>query len=105
MDETAANTAPTGLPAISGTARVGETLTASPVGISDADGLTNATYAWQWIANDGTSDADIADATGATYTLTSAEAGRTIKVRVAYTDDGARRRRWSARRQRRWKRD
>ncbi len=88
VDETAANTAPTGLPAISGTARVGETLTASPVGISDADGLTNATYAWQWIANDGTSDADIADATGATYTLTSAEAGRTIKVRVAYTDDG-----------------
>ena len=48
------NTAPTGLPTISGTARVGETLTASRTGIADADGLANATFAWQWIANDGT---------------------------------------------------
>ena len=82
-----ANTAPTGLPTISGTARVGETLTASASGIADTDGLTNAAFAWQWIANDGTSDTDIAGATGSTYTLTSAEAGKTIKVRVSFTDD------------------
>ena len=82
------NTAPTGLPEISGTAHVGETLTASASGIADADGLTNGTYAWQWIANDGASDADIADATGTAYTLTAAEAGKTIKVRVTFTDDG-----------------
>ena len=82
------NTAPTGLPTISGTARVGETLPASSAGISDADGLANATYAWQWITNDGTSDADISGATGATYTLTASEAGKTIKVRVTFTDDG-----------------
>ena len=68
----AANSAPTGLPTISGTAHVGETLTASASGIADADGFANATFAWQWIANDGTSDADIAGATEATYTLTSA---------------------------------
>ena len=84
----AVNTVPTGLPVISGTAQVGETLTASSAGITDADGLTNATYAWQWMANDGTSDADIAGATGAEYALTSAEEGKTIKVRVTFTDDG-----------------
>ena len=88
-DPTAAvNTVPTGLPMISGTAQVGETLTASASGIADTDGLTNAAFAWQWIANDGTSDADIAGATGAEYTLTSAEEGKTIKVRVTFTDDG-----------------
>ena len=80
--------APTGLPAISGTPQVGGTLTASSSEISDADGLTNATFAWQWIANDGTSDAEIAGATASTYALTSAELGKTIKVRVRFTDDG-----------------
>ena len=83
-DAAPANAAPTGLPTISGTATVGETLTASEAGIADADGLTDATFAWQWIAN----DADIADATDATYTLTSTEEGKTIKVRVTFTDDG-----------------
>ena len=84
----ASNVAPAGLPAISGTARVGETLTASQTGIADDDGLTNATFAWQWIANDGTADADIAGATEATHVLTAAEAGKTVKVRVTFTDDG-----------------
>ena len=83
----AANAAPTGLPVISGTARVGETLTGSASGIADADGLANATFAWQWVSNDGTTDADIAGATQATYALTAAQAGATAKVRVTYTDD------------------
>ena len=83
-----ANTAPTGLPTISGTARVGETLTASASGIADTDGLLNATFSWQWVANDGTADADIAGATAATYTLTPAETGKTVKVRATFTDDG-----------------
>ena len=87
-DTGAGNATPTGLPTITGTARVGETLTASAVDITDADGLTNAVFAWQWIANDGTADAEIADATAAEYTLTSAEAGKTVKVRSAFTDDG-----------------
>ena len=47
------NNAPTGLPAISGTARVGETLTADTAGISDSDGLTNVSYGYQWIRRDG----------------------------------------------------
>ena len=83
-----ANSPPSGQPTISGTAEVGETLTASASGIADADGLTNAVFAWQWIANDGTSDADISGATDATYTLTAAEVGKTLKVRVTFTDDG-----------------
>ena len=86
--QTSANTAPTGLPTISGTARVGETLTASASGIEDADGLANVTFSWQWIANDGTADADIEGATAATYTLTPAETGKTVKVRATFTDDG-----------------
>ena len=82
------NTAPTGLPTIAGTARVGETLTASAAGIADDDGLTNAVFAWQWIVYDGTADADIAGATASSYTLTAAEAGKTVKVRASFTDDG-----------------
>ena len=87
-DDAASNAAPTGLPTIAGTARVGETLTASAADIADADGLTGATFAWQWIAHDGTADANIAGATSSTYTLTSAEAGKTVKVRAIFTDDG-----------------
>ena len=83
------NSAATGAPAISGTAQVGETLTADTSGIADDDGLNNVSYSYQWIANDGTADTDIQDATGPTYTLVSADEGKTIKVRVSFTDDGA----------------
>ena len=81
------NTAATGAPTISGTAQVGETLTADRSGISDADGLSNTTFSYQWIRNDGSGDADIAGATGATYTLVDADEGKTIKVRVAFVDN------------------
>ena len=57
----------TGAPAISGTAQVGQTLTVSTAGIADPDGLTNVSYAYQWLA-DG---ADISGATGSTYSLVS----------------------------------
>ena len=87
-DGAAENATPTDLPTIAGTAQVGETLTASAADIADADGLANATFAWQWIANDGTADADIAGMTWTSYTLTAAEVGKTVKVRVAFTDDG-----------------
>ena len=77
------NSPATGAPTISGTAQVGETLTASTSGIADADGLTNATFAYRWLAD----DAEISGATGSTYTLTASEQGKTIKVRVSFTDD------------------
>ena len=82
------NTAPTGLPTITGTARVGETLTASVADIADVDGLTTATFAYQWIANDGTDDTEIESAMDSTYTPAAANAGKAIKVRVTFTDDG-----------------
>ena len=81
------NTAATGSPTISGTVQVGQTLAASTTGITDPDGTTNASYSYQWIANDGTSDSDIADATASTYTLVAGDAGKMIKVRVTFTDD------------------
>ena len=78
------NTAPTGLPTIGGTVQVGETLTASTSDIEDQDGLDNATFSYQWLADDSA----ITDATGSAYTLVPADEGRTIKVRVSFTDNG-----------------
>ena len=80
--ETPQNSPATGAPTISGTARVGETLTGDTSGIADSDGLTNVSYSYQWIANDGNSDSGITDATGSSYTLVAADEGKTIKVRV-----------------------
>ena len=78
------NSPATGLPTITGTAKVGETLTAGDTGISDGDGLNNATFAYQWLA----ADAEINGATASTYTVVAADAGKAIKVRVSFTDDG-----------------
>ena len=83
------NSAATGLPTVSGTPQVGETLTVDTSGISDADGLTNVSFSYQWIRNDGDTDTNIAGGTGATYILGSDDEGqtKTIKVRVSFTDD------------------
>ena len=86
-EELVQNSPATGAPAIGGTAQVGETLTVDPSGIDDTDGLDNAAYSYRWIVNDGTTDTDISDATEASYTLQPGDAGRSIKVRVAFTDD------------------
>ena len=76
----------TGQPTISGTIQVGEILTASTSGIADEDGLTNATFAHQWIRTDDSTDTQIAGATGTSYTLVNADKGKTVKVRVSFTD-------------------
>ena len=83
------NTAATGAPTISGVVQVGQTLTASTTSISDADGLTNTAYSYQWIANDGTSESDITDATASSYTQVDGDVGKTIKVRVSFADDAS----------------
>ena len=82
-EEQAENTPPTGLPTITGTAQVGQTLMADVSGISDTDGLDNVSYSYQWIRT----DTDIQNATESTYTLVDADQGKTIKVRVSFTDD------------------
>ena len=85
--EPALNSPATGAPTISGTAQVGETLTADITGISDADGLTNGSYSYQWMRSDGNDDTDISGESASTYTLVSTDQGKTIKVRVSFTDD------------------
>ena len=81
------NTAATGAPTITGTAQVGQTLTAVTTGIMDADGLTSPTYTYQWIRVDGTDEADIASENSSTYILVDADLGTTLKVRVTFADD------------------
>ena len=83
----APNRAATGAPTISGTAQVGETLTADTSAITDEDGLTNVAYSYQWIRSDDGTDTDIAGATDSTYTLVLADQGKTIQVRATFTDD------------------
>ncbi len=84
-------TAPaSGAPAITGTARVGQVLTASTSGIMDADGLTGVRYRFQWIRvdADGTSNpVPIEGATAPVYLLTSEESAKKVKVKVTFTDD------------------
>ncbi len=82
----APNAPATGKPTISGTVETGETLTADVSGIADADGLDNATFIYQWIANHGNTDVDISGATDSTYVLSDDDAGKTIKVRVSFRD-------------------
>ena len=82
-----ANNAATGQPAITGTAQAGETLTADTSGISDADGMTSSAFTYQWLRVTGGSDAEIDEATAATYTVADDDVGNSLKVRVSFTDD------------------
>ena len=81
--DTSDNSPATGAPAISGTAQVGQTLTANTSGVADADGLSNVQYEYQWLAD----DAAISGATGLTYTLSDVDEDKTVRVRVSFTDD------------------
>ena len=85
----ASSSTPTGKPAITGTPEVNKTLTADVSGIVDTDGLPAADqFSYQWVQNDGTDDSDISGATDSTYKLEDADLGKTIKVRVTFTDEG-----------------
>ena len=77
------NRAATGMPIITGPPTVGRTLTADTTGIEDANGLDDVSFSYQWLAD----DADIAGATGATYTVQSSDNGKILKVRVSFIDD------------------
>ena len=90
----AVNNAATGKPTITGTAIVGDTVTASTSGIADSDGKTKADngdtgYAWayQWVQVDGTNDTHISGANASTYTLAPNDQGKKVKVIVGFTDD------------------
>lgn len=77
--ETLSAPANTALPTISGTARVGQVLTASP-GTWSGNPAPTFTYQWQR----GTTN--ISGATSATYTLVAADAGQTVRVIVTATN-------------------
>ncbi len=78
------NSPAAGAPTVSGTAQVGHTLTADTSGITDANGLTNVTFSYQWMWG---GDTEIVGATGSSYVLQSGDAGETIRIRVSFTDD------------------
>ena len=78
----------TGAPVVTGTPEVGETLTADISAIMDEDGLpVLGQLTYQWISNDGSGDSDISGATGSTFTPGGSDLGKTIKVRVSFTDN------------------
>ena len=81
--DTPSNTPATGQPTISGTPQVRQTLTADTSGISDAEGLTNVSYEYQWLAG----GAGISGAASSSLLLTHSELGQTIQVKVTFTDD------------------
>ncbi len=83
-----------GIPDISGTARVGRTLTAGTSGISDRNGKSKAengdvgfAYTYQWVRVDGGTETDISGETASTYTLAMADLGKTVKVTASFTDN------------------
>ena len=83
-----------GMPDISGTARVSQTLTAGTSGISDRNGKSKAengdvgfAYTYQWVRSVSGTDTDISGETASTYTLTAADLGNRVKVKASFTDN------------------
>ncbi|CAN5475853.1 hypothetical protein BH09ACT4_BH09ACT4_06330 [soil metagenome] len=70
-------------PKITGTAKVGRTLTA----VSGA-WTSGTTLAYQWVRVSGSSSTDIGGATGTTYVLTAGDRGKTIKLKITGSNAG-----------------
>ena len=84
------NTAATGEPAITGTAQVGQELTADATPIMDTDGLTGVDFTYQWLRVDADGTSNEEEITGeilATYTLTDDDVGTKVKVKVSFMDE------------------
>ena len=78
---TAVNDNLTGEVTITGTAKVGQTLTAHNT-LADVDGIGTIHHQWQ------AGGQDISGATSNTYVLTPSEIGKVMTVKESYTDDG-----------------
>ena len=79
----------TGAPTITGEPRVDKTLTAKIGTIADADGLPAVfpdDYDLQWLLVDGGSETPIPGETSVTYTLSSSDVGKTVKVQASFVD-------------------
>ena len=79
--------APTGAPALSGTAQVSQSLIADVSGIADANGVSDDAFAFQWIRVDAGAETDIDGASGQSYFPTDDDIGKQLKVRVVFDDD------------------
>ena len=83
------NSAATGDLVITGDVVVGATLTATPDGFDDLDGLTPPTaiaYAWQR-GNDDDGWVTVVSGPANTFTLTVAEQGLEVRAIATFTDD------------------
>ena len=86
-----------GVPMIGGIAKVGHQLTVDASGITDDDGMTNAYFTYEWLADDSYLIYISGDyphgshgayyVRGPTHTVNSRDVGKTIRVRVLFTDD------------------
>ncbi|WP_341884206.1 SBBP repeat-containing protein, partial [Synechococcus sp. UW140] len=87
------NIAPTGIPTVTGTLKVGSTLTIDATAIKDSDNFTGytPTFKYNWESStDGTTWSKLTTTDGAdnnnTYILTAAEATKKIRGVVSYLD-------------------
>ncbi len=88
INGTIRNASATGTPTISGTLKLGRTLTANADDIEDENGLDNASFRYQWIMvfGDG-GEIGIPNATGRKFTIGADRLGYKLKVRVSFRDD------------------
>ena len=88
-ETTTTNNPATGKPTVTGTAQVGEVLTAAKGTIADLDGLPSGMfpsgYTFQWVRVDTSANETIVGVAG-TYMPTIYDAGSTIVARVSFTD-------------------
>ena len=84
------NSATTGAPVITGTARVGQTLSVDTSGIADADGLTNASYGGIWWAGNHFR-AQVDPGEDLSYRVSRGDLGLPLRVTVDFTDDAGKR--------------
>ena len=93
-DQQVLNTAATGVIRITGSPRVGRTLTANRSNVRDADGLTRTSiYHFQWIRHDPVTEFEENvqgpenSGVWSSYVVTDADVDKAIKVRMSFTDD------------------
>ena len=77
------NSPASGQPDITGNAAVGSWLGVNLSAVSDPNGLSGASYSYQWFR----SNDPISGATTSSYTVVRADGGHNLKVTVSFTDD------------------
>lgn len=82
------NDAPSGEATLSDTSpQEGRAVTAQTGSIADADGMANVTFGYRWQQEGAGGFANISGATGSSFTPTSAQVDRRLRVVVRFTDN------------------